>query len=122
MKERLQTIPIQLHYPGASAALGANCEYFMFPFDMTIVAVSASPSDDEASGTIDINDDGTGVITAVDCSDKDVPGEWQATGYGGSNDPVYVAAGSEMSIDANSFSNGIQALVVIYAIVGESVG
>ena len=122
MKERLISITVPGVYPGAGAPLGANYVYWMQQFDMTIVAVSAAPSANETSGTVDINDDGTGVITAVDCSDQDVPGEWQASGYGGTNAPVYVAAGSKMSIDANSFSNGIQAAIIIHALVGENVG
>jgi len=122
MNERLLAITVPNVYPGAAAKLGANYIYWMAQFDMTIVGVSAAPSADEASGSIDINDDGSGVITAVGCSDQDVPGEWQASGYGGTNTPVYVEAGSKMSIDANSFENGIQAAIVIYALVGETTG
>ena len=95
--------------------LGALYRYITVPCAMTIKFVSVSPSVDDASLTIDVNDDGTGVISTVDCSDTDVPGTWKSTAMGGSNAPVQVAAGSVLSLDANSATSGTRVLVHIYA-------
>lgn len=99
--------------------LGANYRYITTPVDLTIVAVSASPSVDDADLTIDINDDGTGAITAVDASDQDVPGEWTSTHFGGEETPVRIAAGSKISLDANSAAANTRVHVQIWALVGE---
>ncbi len=122
MKERLIVIPLPALYPGAAAALGNGYAYFMAQCDMTIVGVSAAPSADDADLTLDINDDGAAVIAALSCADADVPGEWQAKGFGGTNEPVYVAAGSKISLDANGAAAGTTIMGYIYALVGESVG
>ena len=100
--------------------LGANYRYWYAPFDMTIVYVTASPSVDDADLTVDINDDGTGVITAVDASDLDVPGTWKSTHIsGGTEDPVHVAAGSKMSFDANDAAANTRIMISIWALLGE---
>ncbi len=100
--------------------LGANYRYIITPFDMTIVYVSTSPNVDDAGATVDINDDGTGVITAVDASDQDVPGTWKSTHIeGGTNDPVFVAAGSLLSLDGNATAGNTTILVQIWALMGE---
>lgn len=105
MNERLVSIPIPSVYPGAAAALGDNFTYINVPFDCTIVYVCAGASADDANLTLDINDDGTGVITGIDCADKEDPGEWKSTHVGGAETPVRVAAGSELSFDANNAAN-----------------
>ncbi len=88
--------------PDETAASGALAVYTYIPVNITIVAVSAAPLEDDAGATIDINDDGSGVIAGVDASDKDVPGTWKSTHVGGTNAPVVVAAGSELTIDVNN--------------------
>jgi hypothetical protein len=92
-------------YPGAAAALSTLFAYINVPFDCTIVYVCAAASADDASLTLDINDDGTGIIEGIDCAAKEDPGEWKSTHVGGSETPVRVAAGSELSFDANSAAN-----------------
>ena len=116
MNERLISIPLSLSDPNEGSAASANEAYIVTPVGLTVVAVYASPMDDDAGATIDINDDGTGVITGVDASDHDAPGSWKSTHFGGSNDPVYIAADSEISIDANNAANGNRFDVIIWAL------
>lgn len=101
MNETLVSIPFKLVNPDDSAALGDNDYYLNVPCDVTVVYVCAGADTDDADLTLDINDDGTGVITAIDCADKEDPGEWVSTHFGGTNDPVVIAADSEISFDAN---------------------
>jgi len=114
----VQSMCITLVDPTEGSAVGAAEMYFTTPLEMTIVGVSACPQADDADATVDINDDGTGVITAVDASDADAPGTWEATGYGGTEDPVVIAAGSDVNIDVNSAANGNAFYVVIYYLAG----
>jgi hypothetical protein len=95
-------IPIEMVDPNDSNALGDDEYYINVPFDCYIVYVSAGADADDTGLTLDINDDGSDAITGIDCADKQDPGEWISTHFGGSNDPVYVAADSELSFDANS--------------------
>ena len=105
MNERLVSIPFKLVNPAEGGALGALDYYLNVPFDCYIVYVSAGADTDDAGLTLDINDDGAAGIAAIDCADKEDPGEWISTHFGGTNDPVYVAAGSELSFDANNAAN-----------------
>lgn len=118
MNERLQTISFVEGEVGVT--LGDNFRYFTVPFQMTIVAVTVSPSVDDSGLTIDINDDGTGVITAIDCSDLNVPGTWKSTHItGGTETPVSVAAGSVLSFDANNAAANTRVGIVIWYLGGE---
>lgn len=119
MSERLITYSFSLADPDNTAALGALAAYWVVPMQITIVHVSAGPLEDDAGATIDINDDGTAIIAAVDASDKDVPGTWSSTHFGGTNDPVTVASGSELTIDVNSAAAANQFNIVITALAGE---
>lgn len=98
--------------------LGDNYQYFYAPCDMTVLYVTAAPSVNDADATIDINDDATGVITAVDCSDLDVPGTWKSTAMSGTNAPVVIAAGSLVSLDANDAASGTRIMVQIWFLAG----
>ena len=118
MNERLVVLDFQDGEVGIT--LGANYRYHTTPCDLTVIFVSASPSADDASATIDINDDGTGVITTVDISDQNVPGTWKSTHMGGTNAPVTIAAGSLLSLDGNSTASGTRVAVQIWALTGES--
>lgn len=115
-----QTMVFNITDPDESAASGALAVHFYTPFAMTIVAVSAAPLEDDAGADIDINDDGTGVIN-VDATDKDVPGTWLSTHAGGTNAPVQIAAGSEISIDVNDGAAANRFDVVIYYLPGVAV-
>lgn len=101
--------------------LGALYRYFHVFSDITIVAVAASPSADDADATIDINDDGTVAIAAVTCDDKEIPGTWKSTHIGGTNDPVTISRDSVVSLDANSAASGTRIMVQIWYLPG-SVG
>lgn len=118
MNERLVCMTFDEGEVGVT--LGALYRYFTVPFDLTIVAVCISPSVDDAGLTIDINDDGTGVIEAIAGATKATPGMWKSTHIaGGTNAPVRIAAGSVVSLDANSAAADTRILVQIWALVGE---
>lgn len=120
MNERLVKMSYNLTDPTDAAALAALTLHEYIPFGLTIVAVSAAPMEDDAGATIDINDDGTGVITAVDASDADVPGTWLSTHVGGTETPVVIAAGSELSIDVNLAASGNRIDISVWALVSET--
>lgn len=120
MNERMVVISKTLVDPDESAALSTLDAHFVTPVALTIVYVSAAPLEDDAGATLDINDDGTGVITAIDVSDADVPGTWSSTHFGGSNAPILVAGGSEISIDLNSAAAANAFQLDIWALVGET--
>ena len=72
--------------------------------DMTIVGVSVCATAFTGTPTgfnIDIQDDGTDVITAVAANTALTPGTWQTPHMGGTQTPVHVAADSEVEIDMN---------------------
>jgi hypothetical protein len=119
MNERLQMVSITLVDPDNTAAIGALHYYFDALYDMTIVGVSVAPEVDDADATLDIDDDGTNVITAVSCADADVPGTWKSTHGGGTNAPVFVAAGSKVSFDINDGAAATAFHVVMYVLLGE---
>jgi hypothetical protein len=123
MNERVNLLSLNLTDPDETAALGASAWLGSFPFNITIVAVSVSPLEDDAGATIDIQDDGTDTaIVAVDASDHDVPGEWNSTHVGGTNDPVSIAAGSEIEIDINNAAAANRFDVNIWYLIGETTG
>lgn len=103
----------------AGVTLGANYRYITTPVDLTIVAVSASPSADDAGLTVDINDDGSAAISAVACATKATPGTWLTPTTGGTNTPVFVAGGSVLSLDANNAAADTAITVQVWALVGE---
>ena len=117
MNERMVVLTLDEGEVGVT--LGDNYRYFYAPCDLTVIYVTASPSVDDASLTIDINDDGTGVITAVDASDLDVPGTWKSTHMGGAETPVVIAAGSKVSLDANDAAANTRVMLQIWALTGE---
>jgi len=71
---------------------------------MTIVGVSLCATVFTGSPTgfnIDIQDDGTDVITAIAANTALTPGTWKTAHMGGTETPVTIAAGSEVEIDLN---------------------
>lgn len=102
MNEQLVSIPINMVNPAEGSALGALDYYINVPFDCVLVYVTAGADTDDGSLTLDINDDGSAIVAAMDISDKEDPGEWISTHMGGTETPVRIAAGSELSFDANS--------------------
>jgi hypothetical protein len=72
--------------------------------DMTIVGVSLCAEAFTGSPTgfdVDIQDDGSDVIAAVEANTAGTPGTWKSTHMGGTNSPVRVAAGSSVEVDVN---------------------
>lgn len=70
----------------------------------TIVGVSmvATVTTGSPTGiTIDIQDDGSDVITALAANTALTPGTWISKAMGGTEEPVHVAAGSVMEVDLN---------------------
>lgn len=106
--------------PTEGNAIGALEGYIQLPFAYQIVAVSVSPQVDDAGATIDIDDDGTNVISAIDASDQNVPGTWATPGFGGTNAPVAVAANSLVSFDVNAGANGSAFNVDMVVLVGSA--
>jgi len=104
----------------AGVTLGALYRYITVPCALVIVAVYVSPSTNDASTTVDINDDGSGVITAIACAVQATPGSWISTHFGGAETPVAVAADSVLSLDANSATAATRIKVEIWALTGET--
>ena len=102
MNENLITYTFSVTDATEASTLGANAVYFMVPFGATLVYASAAPQDDDALCTVDINDDGSEIVAAIDATDKDVPGEWISTHFGGTETPVEIAAGSVLDLDFNN--------------------
>lgn len=117
MNEKLVCIPVHLVDPTEGNA--APTTYLFTPVDLTVVMVSAAPMVDDADATIDIADDGSDVIAAVSAADADVPGTWKAKGYGGTNTPVVIAAGSKISVNQNSGAAATAFIVHIWALTGD---
>ena len=118
MQERLVCIALPAVYPGASAALGADYATFYTPCDLTLVYVSAAPSVDDSGALLDIEDDGTAICDDISVADADAPGTWKAKGYGGSETPVRIAAGSKISLTAASIENGVSILGHMWCLTG----
>ena len=120
MNERVVCISKVLTDPDEAAGMSTHEGYFYMPVNCTVVYVSVAPLEDDSGATLDINDDGTGVITAVSCADADVPGTWKASGYGGTNEPVKIAAGSKVDFDLNSATAANLFYVDIWVVIGEA--
>jgi hypothetical protein len=71
---------------------------------------------------MDINDDGVAIVSAMACATKAAPGEWISTHAGGTETPVTIAAGSEMTLDFNAAAAANRFDVVILLLTGESWG
>jgi hypothetical protein len=71
---------------------------------MTIVGVSLCAEAFTGTPTgfsIDIQDDGADVITAVAANTAGTPGTWKSAHLGGTNSAVEIAAGSCVEVDVN---------------------
>jgi len=117
MNERL--VVISLTDGEVGVTLGNLYRYFTTPFDLTVIYVTASPSADDADLTVDINDDGSAAISAIAAATKATPGTWKSVHMGGANAPVFIAAGSVVSLDANSAAADTRIHVQIWALAGE---
>jgi hypothetical protein len=72
--------------------------------DMTIVGASLCAEAFTGSPTafdVDVQDDGTDVVTALTASTAGTPGTWKTAHMGGTEDVVHIAAGSSVEVDVN---------------------
>jgi len=122
MQERLVPLSVTLVNPTEGAALGNLECYIPVPVNCTLVHVTASPRADDTGLTLDVHDDGTAIVSALSCADADVPGEWSSVHTGGTNSPVRIAAGSEISFDLNAAANANVVQVVLWVLVGDVFG
>ncbi len=122
MNEKTINYTFSVGNPTEGTPLGDNALYFMVPFGATLVYVSAAPWEDDTDATLDVNDDGTTIITALTCDDKDVPGEWISTHSGGTQTPVAIGAGSVLDFDFNSAAAANRFDIVLTFLHGESWG
>lgn len=106
--------------PTEGNAISTLHYYFTALAGFTIVGVSVAPEKDDADATLDIDDDGTNVITAVDASDANVPGTWKSTHLGGTNAPVVIAEDSKVSFDINNGAVATAFHVVLYVLMSEA--
>ena len=119
MNEMLLSIPFKLVNPAEGGAVGALDYYINVITDCVLVYVSAGSDTDDGGLTLDINDDGTVIAEAIDCATKADPGEWISTHFGGTETPVRIAAGSELSFDANAAANATTIGGYMLVLVGE---
>jgi hypothetical protein len=123
MNERLIAYTFSVADPDSSAAVGSSGALFtVVPFGATLVYACVSPMEDDSGATMDVQDDGVDIVTAIDASDHDVPGEWLSTHVGGTNAPIAIAAGSEISLDFNAVAVANRFDVVLLFLTGESWG
>jgi hypothetical protein len=123
MNERILVYNLNIFDPDDNTGAVAGSAYLgMLPVGATLIYACVSPHEDDASATIDIQDDGTDIVTAIDASDHDVPGEWISTHCGGAETPVAIAAGSEIEIDVNSGAATTRFDTTLWFLTGESWG
>ncbi len=117
MNERL--IEIALEAGEVGITLGDAYKYYTTPVPLTVVGVVCSASANDADLTVDVNDDGTGVISAIACATAATPGTWKSTHFGGANAPVHIAKDSVISLDANGAAANTRLRVGLLCLTGE---
>jgi len=117
MNERM--IEISLEAGEVGVTLGENYKYFTALVPLTVVGVVCSASADDAGLTVDVNDDGTGVISGIACATAATPGTWKSTHIGGTETPVYIAKNSVISLDAKNAAADTRLRVGLLCLVGE---
>lgn len=105
MNETLVPYNFNVFNPNDGAAVAGSALFIPVPFTGTLVYASVSPFEDDPGATMDIQDDTVDVVTAIDASDHDVPGEWISTHLGGDEAPVQFVAGSMLELDFNAAAN-----------------
>ena len=117
MNERL--IEIALEAGEVGVTLGDAYKYYTALVPLTIVGVVCSASANDADLTVDVNDDGTGVISGIACATAATPGTWKSTHIGGTETPVYIAKNSVISLDAKNAAADTRLRVGLLCLVGE---
>jgi hypothetical protein len=122
MNDKLVPYTFSVFDPADDAAVGALALYFMVPFHAYLVYASVAPFEDDADATMDLNNGETELIAALACATKATPGEWAAKGHGGTNDPIEIAAGSELTVDFNDAAAANRFDVQFCFLAGETWG
>jgi hypothetical protein len=123
MNERLIAYTLNIGDPDSTQAVGSSgAAYVMVPFGATLVYACVSPFEDDPGASLDIQDDATDIVTAIDATDHDVPGEWISTHCGGTQTPVAIAAGSEVTMDINGAAAANRFDIVLLFLVGDTWG
>lgn len=122
MNERLVAYTLNIADPTEGAAVSQSASMVMIPFAATLVYAAVSPFNDDTGAVMDIQDDGSDIITGIDASDHDVPGEWISTHCGGTNAPIQIAAGSELELDFDLGAVANRFDVVLLFLTGEKWG
>lgn len=122
MNERMIAYNLNIADPVEGSAAGDSAAMVMVPFGATLIYVSVSAHDDDPGASIDVQDDGVDIVTAVDATDQDVPGEWASVHAGGSNAAIAIAAGSEIEIDVNAGAAANRFDVLLLLLTGETWG
>ena len=113
---------IALTFTAEAQATGAGVFEFQLPRNFTIVHVSLCVEAYASSGStcnVDIQDDGTDVITAVTANTAGTPGTWEATHVGGTETPVTIAADSSIEVDLNLDQGTADFTLIILGLLGE---
>ena len=122
MNERLIAYNLNIADPVEGSAVGDAAAVVMLPFGATLIYASVSAHDDDPGASIDIQDDGVDIVTGIDATDQDVPGEWASVHAGGANAPIDIAAGSEIDIDVNAAAAANRFDVLLLFLTGETWG
>lgn len=113
---------IALTFTAEAQASGAGVFEFQLPHDFTIVHVSLCVEAYASSGTtcnVDIQDDGTDVITAVTANTAGTPGTWESKHVGGAQDAVTIAADSSIEVDLNLDTGTADFTLIVLGLLGE---
>jgi hypothetical protein len=112
--------PIAFYLQGQADADGVI--EFDMPIGCTLIGASLCVEAYTGSGStcnVDVQDDGTDVITALTANTAGTPGTWLTPALGGTETPVHIAAGSDIEIDVNLNSDTADLTIVLYVTLDE---
>lgn len=101
-------LPMMLVLTGKGVAATNNVHEWTALQGMTVVGASlcaAAFSGTPTGFSIDLNDDGSAALAALAANTAGTPGEWKSTAMGGTADPLFIARGSNVTVDVN-FTGG----------------
>ncbi len=104
MNERLVSISGEIGQDGVT--LGDGELMFQLPVPATVVYACVRPKVDAGGGNIDIQVGGTDAVTNIACATAATPGTWVSKHFGGTADPVSIAANAKIELDCNSLGAG----------------
>jgi hypothetical protein len=122
MNERLVAFTPNISTPVEGSAVSQSATFIPIPFGATLIYASVSPFNDDTGAVMDIQIDTVDIVTGIDASDHDVPGEWASVHAGGTNAPIRIPAGSmlELDFDAGAAANRFD--VTLLFLTGETWG